>query len=192
MSREDAIFELINFVDQDAAVISTTGKASRELYDLRKKVNGCKDGDLMIVGSMGHASSISLGIALQDKNRKVYCIDGDGALIMHMGALTTIGKYSSSNFRHIILNNFSHDSVGGQESSSDVIDFSLLSKAVSYKNYFKISNKSDFPKIFPEFQSSPGPSILEIIVDKGSRQNLSRPDLTPYENKKKFMEFLGL
>jgi len=191
ISREYAISRILDLIEQDSAVISTTGKASRELYEIRKE-KGEIGIDLMTVGSMGHVSSVSLGVALQNKNRNVYCIDGDGSLIMHMGALSIIGKYSSSNFRHILLNNFSHDSVGGQESSADMIDFSLLSKAVSYKKYFKICKKSDFPNIFSEFQSSTGPSFLEIIVDKGSRPNLSRPDLTPYNNKKKFMNFLGL
>ena len=149
-------------------------------------------GDFLMVGSMGHASSIALGVALQERERNIYCIDGDGALIMHMGALSTIGKYSTPNFRHILLNNFSHESVGGQESSSDVINYSQLSKAVSYKNYFKISKKSEFKGVFGKFQSTPGPSFLEIIVNIGSKADLSRPDFTPLDNKKAIMEFLGL
>jgi len=192
MSREYAIAETLSFIKPDSAVISTTGKASRELYEIREKKGGMNKADIMVVGSMGHVSSFSLGVALQSPKRKVYCLDGYGSLIMHMGALPTIGKYSSSNFRHILLNNFSHDSVGGQDSSSNIIDFSLLSQAVSYKNYFKIRNKSDFKEIFPQFIEAKGPSFLEIIVAKGSRADLSRPDLLPSENKKKFMTFLGL
>ena len=147
--------------------------------------------DFLTVGSMGHASSIALGVALQDTERNIYCIDGDGALIMHMGALSTIGKYSTPNFRHILINNFSHESVGGQESSSDVINYSELSKAVSYNNYFKISRKPEFQNIFRKFQNTPGPSFLEIVVAPGSRLDLSRPDFTPLDNKKMVMEFLG-
>ena len=116
------------------------------------KLNYGNHKDFFMTGSMGHASSISLGISLQKSKRTVYCIDGDGALIMHMGSLSTIGKYSSGNFKHILLNNYSHDSVGGQESSSDVIDYSLLSKSMSYKRYFQISKKSVFIEIFNKFK----------------------------------------
>jgi phosphonopyruvate decarboxylase len=192
MSREEAISGIIDQLTLDDVVISTTGKASRELYDLRNRSDKMNKGDFLMVGSMGHASSIALGVALQESERNIYCIDGDGALIMHMGALSTIGKYSTPNFRHILLNNFSHESVGGQESSSDVINYSQLSTAVSYKNYFKISKKSEFKGVFGKFQSTPGPSFLEIIVDKGSKADLSRPDFTPSDNKKTIMEFLGL
>ncbi len=191
MSREEAISGIIDQLTIDDVVISTTGKASRELHDLRNRSDSMNKGDFLVVGSMGHASSIALGVALQESERNIYCIDGDGALIMHMGALCTIGKYSTPNFRHILINNFSHESVGGQESSSDVTDYSELSKAVSYNNYFKISKMSEFQKIFRNFQKNIGPSFLEIVVAPGSRSDLSRPDFTPLENKKRFMEFLG-
>jgi len=192
MSREYVLTKIFNAIKPGSIIISTTGKTSRELYEIRKELGKLDSIDLMLVGSMGHASSLSLGVALENKNRNIFCIDGDGSLIMHMGALSTIGKYSPSNFRHILLNNFSHDSVGGQESSSDIIDFNALSKAVSYNNYFEISEKSDFGKTFSDFQESLGPSFLEILISKGSRPDLSRPDLTPYQNKKEFMDFLGL
>jgi len=192
MSREDAISKIINLIDKDDVVVSTTGKASRELCELRKKRGHNNNSDFFVIGSMGHASSISLGISLQKPDRNIFCLDGDGALVMHMGSLSTIGKYSYNNFKHILINNYSHDSVGGQQSSSDIIDFSLLSKAVSYKNYFKIENEYDFVNIFNNFQESLGPSFLEIIVKKGSRKDLGRPELSPIQNKTRFMDFLEL
>ena len=191
MSREYAISEIIKSIENDAAIISTTGKISRELYESRLKQGDDNHKDFRVIGSMGHASSISLGMSISNEKRKVYCIDGDGSIIMHMGALSVIGKYGSSNFRHILLNNFSHDSVGGQASSSDVIDFSILSRSLSYKSYYKIAKKSDFNDIFTEFISSPGPSFLEIVVTQGSRSDLSRPNISPIDNKKSFMEFFG-
>ena len=192
MSREYALTKILQGIEPGSIIVSTTGKTSRELYEIRRELGKNDSIDLMLVGSMGHASSLSLGVALENNNRNVFCIDGDGSLIMHMGALSTIGKYSPSNFRHILLNNFSHDSVGGQESSSDIIDFDALSKAVSYNNYFEISDKSEFGKTFSNFQRALGPSFLQIPISKGSRVSLSRPDLTPYQNKKEFMDFLGL
>ena len=191
MSREEALSEIVACLEEEDIVVSTTGKTSRELNELRKKLNYGNHKDFFMTGSMGHASSISLGISLQKSKRTVYCIDGDGALIMHMGSLSTIGKYSSGNFKHILLNNYSHDSVGGQESSSDVIDYSLLSKSMSYKGYFQISQKSVFPAVFDRFKKSPGPAFLEIIVKGGSRKDLGRPDFGPQKNKEDFMEFLG-
>ena len=191
LSREEALSGIVSHLEEEAIVVSTTGKTSRELNELRKKLNHGTHKDFLMLGSMGHASSISLGISLQEANRPVYCIDGDGALIMHMGSLSTIGKYSSGNFKHILLNNYSHDSVGGQESSSDVIDFSLLSKAMSYKHHFQISKKSVFIETFNKFKKSPGPAFLEIVVKKGSRKDLGRPDTGPQKNKEYFMEFLG-
>ncbi len=191
ISREDAILEIIKLLDKEDILISTTGKVSRELFELRKSLNHNTENDLRVIGSMGHVSSIALGISLRIPNRQVYCLDGDGSLIMHMGVLSTIGKYSNDNFKHILLNNYSHDSVGGQESSSDVIDYSLLSKSMSYKNFFQISFKKKFAKTFKIFKNSEGPSFLEIIVSQGSRANLSRPNSTPLDNKRQFMHFLN-
>jgi phosphonopyruvate decarboxylase len=190
MSREASILEIVRSLNSDDIVISTTGKASREIYEIRKKLNHNSENDFRVIGSMGHASSIALGINLQISDRKVYCLDGDGSLIMHMGAMSTISKYSNTNFRHILLNNFSHDSVGGQASSSDVINFSNLSKSLSYSNYFKITDKAQFSSTFPDFQNMEGPSFLEIVVSKGSRVDLGRPDSSPKENKEQFMKFL--
>jgi len=191
MSREEALSGIVEYLGEDDIVISTTGKTSRELYEVRKSLNNEKNKDFLMLGSMGHASSMSLGISLQKSNRKVYCIDGDGALIMHMGSLSTIGKYSSGNFKHILLNNYSHDSVGGQESSSDIVDYSLLSKAMSYTHYFQICKKTVFSEVFNEFKRVSGPALLEIVVKKGSRKDLGRPDAGPQKNKKDFMDFLG-
>ena len=119
MSREEAISGIIDQLTLDDVVISTTGKASRELYDLRNRSDRTNKGDFLMVGSMGHASSIALGVALQERERNIYCIDGDGALIMHMGSIPTIGKVRPKNLIHILINNGVHDSVGGQRTVAD-------------------------------------------------------------------------
>ena len=191
LSREKAILEIVKLLDKEDILISTTGKASRELFEIRKSLNHNTEKDLRVVGSMGHASSIALGVSLRLPSRQVFCLDGDGSLIMHMGILSIIGKYSSDNFKHILLNNFSHDSVGGQESSSDIINYSSLSKSMSYKNFFQIRGKETFTETFEVFKESEGPSFLEILVSQGSRINLSRPDISPLKNRKEFMHFLS-
>ena len=192
MSREYALSTIFDSIEKSAIIVSTTGKISRELYEIKAKSSSKQEREMMVVGSMGHASSIALGVSLNNPDRQVYCIDGDGSIIMHTGIMATIGKYSGSNFKHIVINNFSHDSVGGQSSNSEVVDFSYLSKSFSYKNFFRISKKSDFDSIFDNFLNSATPSFLEIIVNKGARSDLSRPNRTPLENKKDFMNFLGM
>jgi len=192
MSREYALSNFYDRIEKNAIVVSTTGKISRELYEIKTKSSSKLERELMVVGSMGHASSIALGVSLNNPERQVYCIDGDGSIIMHTGIMATIGKYANSNFKHILINNYSHDSVGGQSSNSEVVNFSYLSKSFSYKNFFQISKKSDFDSIFEEFLNSTAPSFLEIIVNKGARYDLSRPNRTPLENKKDFMDFLGI
>ena len=189
LTREMALTHIINNIEDDDVVVSTTGKCSRELYEIRKKHSMNPDRDLRIVGSMGHVSSVALGLSINISNQ-IICIDGDGSLIMHMGTLPTIGKYSKNNFKHVILNNFSHDSVGGQDTSSNYIDYENLAYSTSYKNYFQIDNKASFVDIFKSFRASEGPSFLEIVVSKGSNENLTRPKTTPLDNRKYFMNFL--
>jgi len=190
LTREMALTNIINNIEDEDVVVSTTGKCSRELYEIRKKLSMNPDRDLRIVGSMGHVSSVALGISINISNQ-IFCIDGDGSLIMHMGTLPIIGKYSNNNFKHIILNNFSHDSVGGQESSSNFINYEKLAKSTSYKKYFQIDNRTSFVDTFNSFRESEGPSLLEILISKGSRENLTRPKTTPLENRLYFMNFLN-
>jgi len=139
---------------------------------------------------MGHSSAIALSIALQMRDRKVYCLDGDGALIMHMGILSTIGKLQPENFNHIIFNNFSHDSVGGQPTAADAIDFLGLAKANGYKNFFRAETTAEIKERLSLMQNGIGPALLEIHCNKGARQNLGRPTQSPLQNKEQFMEFL--
>jgi len=127
-----------------------------------------------MVGGMGHSSSVSLGYAIKS-NKPVYCVDGDGALLMHMGSLRTIGVNASTNFKHILLNNNSHESVGGQTTYSYGINYKYLVKAIGYKNYFKIKNLKETKKKIKNFMNSKGPSFVEVIIKDGSINNLKRP-----------------
>ena len=190
MSREDAIKILTENLEDGDIVISTTGKTSRELFEYREELNQGHEKDFLTVGSMGHSSSIALGIALSKPERTVYCFDGDGALIMHLGASAIIGQNAPENFKHIVLNNGVHDSVGGQPTVGFQINIQEIAKACGYKETFEATTKEELKEKIKQLKNSNGPTILEIKIKKGARKELGRPTRTPQENKKDFMEFL--
>lgn len=187
LNREQAIQLIVDQLAPDDIIVSTTGKASRELFEYRENKKQGHSKDFLTVGSMGHSSQIALGISLAKSDRKVYCLDGDGAAIMHLGSLAIVGTSEARNFKHIIINNGSHDSVGGQPTVGFQVDFTRIALACGYAKVFSVSSKQEFFGIFNEFQSSPGPVLLEIKVNKGARNDLGRPTSTPMENKNEFM-----
>ena len=139
---------------------------------------------------MGHSSSIALGIALFKNKKRIYCFDGDGSLIMHMGALSTIGKISPKNFVHILFNNYSYESVGGQPTSADVINFPNLAKSCGYKSVFSLENSEKLKEKIKFINNLEGPILIEVKIKSGSRRDLGRPTKTPLENKEEFIKFL--
>ena len=189
MTREDAIKVIIGNLNGNEAIISTTGKTSRELFEYRVARNE-KPRDLYTVGSMGCSASIANAIALQKPGKRVFVFDGDGAVIMQMGALATIGHYKAGNLCHIIFDNGAHDSTGGQPTVSNTLNFEKIALACGYKNAKTIKTKSDLEKAIKEMKSSEGPQMLVIKVNKGSRKDLGRPTTTPIENKVEFMKLL--
>ncbi len=190
LNREEALKLVASQLEEKDIIVSTTGKTSRELFEFRKASGNSYQQDFLTVGSMGHSSAIALSIALQKKNRRVYCFDGDGALIMHMGILSTIGKLQPENFNHVIFNNFAHDSVGGQPTAADAIDFPGLAKANGYKVVFRAETTAEIKEMVLAMKNGIGPALLEIYCNKGARQNLGRPTQSPLQNKEQFMEFL--
>ena len=190
MSREEAIEKIMLSAPETAAFVSTTGMASRELYELRDKHGQGHNRDFLTVGGMGHASQIALSIAMQKKDRLIYCIDGDGASIMQMGGMATIGTRNPSNMVHIVLNNGAHDSVGGQPTVGRQIDFCGIAKACGYGNVVKASTKEELDAILKDKNTFDKLTFIEVLVRKGARKDLGRPKTTPQENKKAMMEFL--
>lgn len=191
LMREDAIKTIVSSLEEHDIIISTTGKVSRELFELREETGKSHEQDFLTVGSMGHASAIALGIALQKPEQKIYCFDGDGALIMHMGILSTVGKSRPANFNHIVFNNFAHDSVGGQPTAADAIDILGIAKANGYKAVFSAESVEEIEQAITKMKREAGPALLELRCNKGARKDLGRPTQSPLENKKQFMEFLG-
>lgn len=192
MTREEAIEIVISKMKQNSVTIATTGMASRELFELREKNEEDHSRDFLTVGSMGHASQIALGIALNNKDNDVYCIDGDGALLMHLGGLAIIGNQDIKNFRHILINNGAHDSVGGQETVGFKIDTLAIAKACGYKECYTCNSKIDLINLSEKITTIEGPVFLEVKVKKGMRKDLGRPTTTPIENKESFMQFLSI
>jgi len=191
LTRETAIRTVIDSLDKSDIVVSTTGKISRELYEYRDSVDGNHSGDFLTVGSMGHCSQIALGIALAKTRRRVYCLDGDGAVIMHMGAMAIIGSSKAKNFRHIVLNNGCHDSVGGQPTCGFAASITAIARACGYEVALQAQTKNEITHSMGIIKQADGPVMLEIWVRRGARDNLGRPKSSPKENKMKFMEFLA-
>ena len=187
--REDALKAVVSVLDDHDIIISTTGKTSRELFELRETTGKRHQQDFLTVGSMGHCSAIALAVAMQ-KSQKVYCFDGDGALIMHMGMLSTIGKLQPPNLYHIVFNNFAHDSVGGQPTAADSIDLLAIARANGYKDAFRAETTEEIKNCLMKMKKEIGPILLEIPCNKGARKDLGRPTQSTLENKKQFMQFL--
>jgi len=190
LTREEAIKNIVNLIDNDDIIISTTGKTSRELFEYRKKIGDNNDKDFLTVGGMGHANQIALGIALAKPEKNIYCFDGDGAILMHCGSMGIIGNQQPHNFKHIIFNNGSHDSVGGQPTIALNIEIDKIALGFKYNKVFKVSTLKELNQMFEEFKQADGPCLLEIMVNKGARKELGRPTISPIDNKKKFMKKL--
>ncbi|HBN45833.1 MAG TPA: phosphonopyruvate decarboxylase [Candidatus Marinimicrobia bacterium] len=190
MLREEALDIILENLDENAVVVSTTGKTSREIFEIRERKGQAHEQDFLTVGSMGHCSSIAMGIALAKPNREVVCIDGDGAMLMHLGSLTSIASLNPKNFHHMLMNNEVHESVGGQDTAAKNVDLSAIVAAVGISNIFKAETPDELKTCITDFMAAAGPAFLEVKIRPGSRGDLGRPTIKPVDNKKDFMTFL--
>lgn len=191
MTREDAIRKVAASIEDTACIVSTTGMISRELFEARTAWNQGHERDFLTVGSMGHASQIALGIALQKPERKVYCFDGDGASLMHMGNMAITASMNCKNYVHVVFNNGAHDSVGGQPTVGLKIDLCGVAKAVGYKATYSVDTMEQLETVLAEVKNAEGPVLLQVCVKKGNRKDLGRPTTTPIQNKEALMKFLN-
>ncbi|XP_052713512.1 phosphonopyruvate decarboxylase-like isoform X1 [Crassostrea angulata] len=195
MTREDAMKVVIDNLSQKDVVVSATGMLSRELFEYRVSKDMGHEKDFLTVGSMGHTSSIALGVAMQKPKRQIFCLDGDGSVIMHMGAMATVGQSSLDNFKHIVINNGAHDSVGGQPTDAgnhEDFSFSKIAQGCGYKTTMVAVTPEEVAQCVLDMRGMEGPVLLEIKTLMGSRKNLGRPTRTPIENKEDFMHFLAI
>ena len=189
ITREDAIRHIVKHSDKDI-IVATTGKTSRELFEIRQELDMGHQFDFLTVGSMGHSSSIALGIALNSPDKRVWCIDGDGALLMHMGAMATIGHYKPPNLVHIVINNHAHESVGGMPTVSDTLNVVNIGSSCGYSEVYSASTFEELDRALYDAKNNSVLTFIEIICAIGARKNLGRPTTTPKENLSSFMKFL--
>ena len=217
MSREEAIQTVAAAMGEKDVVVSTTGMISRELFEYRAAKGQGHERDFLTVGSMGHASQIALGIALAQsslpdhkgtalstaeiksnpaknqaikQSRRVWCFDGDGAAIMHMGSMAIVAEKAPKNYIHVVFNNGAHDSVGGQPTVGLKIDLPAIARAVGYKAAYSVDNMETLKGQLASINGQEGPILLEVKVHKGNRADLGRPTTTPIQNKEALMAFL--
>jgi phosphonopyruvate decarboxylase len=190
LSREEAIKIVVDKLKDDDIVVSTTGMISRELFEYREAKHQGHAHDFLTVGSMGHASQIALGIALQKPERRVVVFDGDGAAIMHLGNMAITASQAPRNYIHIVYNNGAHDSVGGQPTVGLEINLPEIGAAMGYKTVLNVTNAEELQAALGQLDDSAKPALLQICVRKGNRKDLGRPTTTPQENKNALMEEL--
>ena len=189
MIREEIIEHIVN-VTGDNPIISTTGKASRELFEIRERNNQSHQYDFLTVGSMGHTSSIALGVAINKPNEKIWCMDGDGSLLMHMGSMAVVGSNNPNNLIHIVINNEAHETVGGMPTVVNNIDLVTIAKACGYSYVTSVNNFDDLDIELNKIKNFNKLSFIEVKSSIGAREDLGRPTTTAIENKENFMKFL--
>ena len=189
MTREEIIGHILKISGADP-IVSTTGKASRELFEARTDAGKSHKYDFLTVGSMGHSSSIALGIAIQKPHTKIWCIDGDGAALMHMGAMALLGTNAPKNMVHILINNGAHETVGGMPTVGSQIDFVGIAKACGYPYAVSVAEPGELDQELQAAKQRQTLSLIEVKCSIGARANLGRPTTSAQENKKNFMEYL--
>lgn len=189
MVREDIIKHIVRASGEDP-IISTTGKASRELFEIRSANGQGHKYDFLTVGSMGHSSSIALGVAINKPEQRIWCIDGDGAVLMHMGSMAVIGANKPKNLIHIVINNSAHETVGGMPTVAGDIDLVKVAFACGYPNAICVSTPDDLNRELEAAKSRDGLSFIEVKCSIGAREDLGRPTTTTLENKQDFMRYL--
>ena len=190
MVREEIIRHIAKASGEDP-IVSTTGKASRELFEIREANGQEHKYDFLTVGSMGHASSIALGVAVNKPEKRVWCIDGDGAVLMHMGSMAVIGSNKPKNFIHVVINNAAHETVGGMPTVAGEMDIVKIALACGYPNAVSVDTFEDLDKELENAKSRNELSLIEVKCSIGARDDLGRPTTTALQNKESFMKYIN-
>ncbi len=191
MLREDIIRHIVMASGSDP-VVSTTGKASRELFEIREANGQGHECDFLTVGSMGHSSSIALGIAVNRPDLRIWCVDGDGAVLMHMGSMAVLGANRPNNMIHIVINNMAHETVGGMPTVAGCIDLTAIAKGCGYPYAVHVSDFEELDSELEKAKTRNELSFIEVSCSIGARSDLGRPTTTAIENKNNFMEYLAM
>ncbi|MBO7424329.1 MAG: phosphonopyruvate decarboxylase [Clostridiales bacterium] len=189
MIREEIIKHIVKISGEDP-IVSTTGKASRELFETRVANGQSHKYDFLTVGSMGHSSSIALGVAINKPQQKIWCVDGDGAVLMHMGSMAVLGSQKPKNMVHVVINNCAHETVGGMPTVMGDVDLVAVAKACGYPKAVKVSTYDELDAELQKAKDSNELCLIEAMCSIGARDDLGRPTTTALENKENFMEYL--
>ncbi len=190
LTREKAAEHILHAAGERDVFVSTTGKLSRELFELREAAGQGHEKDFLTVGSMGHASMIALGIALEQPSRRIWCLDGDGAALMHLGAMAILGKKKPANLLHVVINNAAHETVGGMPVCEGALDVSAVAKAVGYARTFRADSADALDAALEAAQTCGGLALVEVMCAVGARDDLGRPTTTPQQNRDALMTYI--
>ena len=190
MVREEIIRHIVE-VSKEDPIVSTTGKASRELFEIREANGQSHKYDFLTVGSMGHSSSIALGVAINKPDTKIWCVDGDGALLMHMGSMAVLGSYRPANMVHVVINNGAHETVGGMPTVASDMDMVAAAKACGYPNAVSVDSFESLDQALVNAKAAKELTFIEVKCSIGAREDLGRPTTTALENKEGFMSYLN-
>ena len=189
MIREEIIQHIVKATGEDP-IVSTTGKPSRELFETRAANGQSHKYDFLTVGSMGHTSSIALGVAINKPEQRIWCVDGDGAVLMHMGSMAVLGANAPKNVVHVVINNGAHETVGGMPTVAAKIDLVDIAKACGYPNAVCVDSFEALDRELEAAKSRNELSFIEVKCSIGARDDLGRPTTTALENKQNFMDYL--
>lgn len=191
LTREDVLRLIISTSCADAVYVCTTGKLSREVFEIREETGVSHAQDFLTVGSMGHSLMIAHGIALAKPQKRVFCLDGDGAVLMHMGNLAVVGVHKPKNLIHIVINNGAHESVGGLPAVSGKLNLSETALSLGYNRTYRVSDLKRLEDVLHTAETLQGPIFIEAICNLASRANLGRPDTSPIQNRNDLMNYLN-
>lgn len=190
MTREAAAEVIVREAGERDIFVSTTGKLSRELFEIRERLGQGHEKDFLTVGSMGHASMIALAIALEKPDRRVWCLDGDGAALMHLGTLPVIARRSPANMIHVVINNAAHETVGGMPVCEGALDVSAMAQAAGYPTILRADSPQTLADALKSAQGCGQLSLVEVMCANGARADLGRPTTTPQQNRDALMTFI--
>ena len=192
LTREEVLETILSISGKDGETvfICTTGKLSREVFEIRQQHGGKHDHDFLTIGSMGHSLMIAFGIALAKPEKRIFCLDGDGAVLMHMGSLAVTGVHSPVNLVHVVINNGSHETVGGLTAVSSKLSLCEIARASGYKYSYMVNTLEKLAELLSSLGLLDGPVFIEVICNLVSRANLGRPTTTPKQHKNELMAYL--
>lgn len=191
LTRERVLELFTSHTDPRGVYVCTTGKLSREMFELREQKGEGHERDFLTVGAMGHCLMIALGIALAQPQKAVYCLDGDGAMLMHMGSLAVLGAHHPKNLVHLVVNNGAHETVGGMCAVSSGLKLYEVARSLGYAHAFRAADEHELVLILQKVRALHGPVFIEALCNLSSRSDLGRPTVTPQENKHRLMNYLG-